>query len=200
MHDTAPDPEGGREGEQEDGRAANSEPDPSSPPPPSGFTRFLVEGPSAAGISRETLIEAVRSLHREREYLRRARDLQLADFQVESTSQREHAEELEERLQRVSQAAEAQAEDLKREVAALRDEMEKLIANRDAILADRDVILADRDAIDADRDAWRARAKRSLPARLRQKLLDLARRLRRSSRKTESSTQPSHTDDRTDGA
>ncbi|GJM23322.1 MAG: hypothetical protein DHS20C15_32370 [Planctomycetota bacterium] len=193
MADSAPSHEGWGEETPEAG--------PSPSAPRSGLTRFLVDGPSSAGISRETLIEAVHALLRERDYLRRARDLQLADFQVESVSQREHAEELEQRLQQETRASQEQAEALKREVAALRDEMQKLhreraqlVAGRGEILADRNAILADRDALLVDRDQWRARCKRGLIVRTLRKLRTLA------GGKTEPSARRSPVDDPTRGA
>jgi hypothetical protein len=105
MHDSVP----------EVPRADDRSPEPGPTPPPvhSGLTRFLVEDPSAAGISREALVEAVRALLRERDYLRRVRELALADFELEQKLQREHKEEL----------------------LADRD---ALLADRDALRADRD--------------------------------------------------------------
>lgn len=164
MPDSAPEREGGREAGPEVGASA-------PPPPPSGLTCFVVDGSSSAGISRETLMEAVRALLRERDYLRRARDLQLADFQLEAKTQREHVEELEAHLQQESRASREQAEELERELAALRDEIDMLLRERRELIADR--------------DAWHACATRSLPERVRRKLAKLAGLRFRSSRDTD---------------
>lgn len=118
------------------------------PPVHSGLTRFLVENPSAAGISRETLVEAVRSLLRERDYLRRARDLALADFQLEQKLQSEHTAELEAVQLREAKAHQEQALDLKAELEAHRQEIDALLAERQRLLDDR--------------DAWRRKANLSL--------------------------------------
>ncbi len=160
MHDSAPG--------QDDGRTANPDAAPSGPPPSSGVTRFLVDGPESAGISREALVEAVRALIRERDYLRSARDIQLADFEEEVAGLTEHAAELEESLARETEASRSQADELKRELAALR-------AERDKLLRERDAILADHAAVEADRDLWKSLVKStSLRTRLRQKLEKLA--------------------------
>ena len=156
MADSAP--------EQGGERAAKPDPAPATPPPPSGFTRFLVDGPEAAGISRETLIEAVRALIRERDYLRSARDIQLADFEEEVSGLKEHAAELEERLERETTASQDQADALKRELSAVR-------AERDKLLRERDAVLADHEAVQADRDMWKSCVKsQSLRTRVRETL------------------------------
>ena len=150
----------------------------------SGFTRFLVDGASSASISRETLVEAVRSLLRERDYLRTSRDMALADFKLEAITQKEHAEELEKLLQRETEASRQQADALGRDRAALENEVAKLLRERSEILADREAVRTDRDEILADRDAWRARATRSLAERVRRTLPGLAGRWFRSSGNT----------------
>lgn len=155
MADSAPKHEGRRE--------PISQPDPTSAPTPTGLTRFLVDAPESAGISRETLIEAVRSLIRERDHLRRTRDILVADFQQETRTLNEHADELEERLLAESEAAREQAEELQREVAGLRGEVQKLTRERDEIRADRD-------AVAADRAMWRSLVKNRGARGLRRKL------------------------------
>jgi hypothetical protein len=162
MHDSVP----------EVPRADDSSPEPGPTPPPvhSGLTRFLVEDPSAAGISREALVEAVRALLRERDYLRRVRELALADFELEQKLQREHTEELL-----------ADRDALLADRDALRADRDALLADRDALLADRDALLADRDALRADRDAWQRKTTRSLPNRVMRTLRGLVKRPSRSS-------------------
>jgi hypothetical protein len=173
LHDSAPDLDGARE----------------ASPGPSGLTRFLAEVPASADVSRETLIEAVHALLRERDYLRRARDLQLADFELASSAQRRHAGELEQLLHREAQASREQADGLMREMAALREEVQRL-------LRERDEILADRAAVRADRDAWRTRAEADPAGRFRKKLRRLAGRWSWSTRENGHDTRPSPPDER----
>lgn len=126
------------------------------PPPPSGLTRFLVESPSSAGISREQLVEAVRALIRERDYLREIRDALVSDYEAELLAHREHATELER-----SQAR--QALEQQRTLDALRAEIDALLADRVALLQDR--------------DKWRSRAKHQVGRRLLRRLRALLGRL-----------------------
>lgn len=180
MHDSAP----------EVTRADDSSPDPRPTPPPvhSGLTRFLVEDPSAAGISRETLIEAVRSLLRERDYLRRVRELALADFELEQKLQREHTEELEALQLREARAHQAQAGELREERDALKAQVEahqaqsvELKAALSAHEQELKKLLREREELLADRDAWQRKATRSLPDRVMRTLRSLAKRPSRSS-------------------
>ncbi|MHC4377234.1 MAG: hypothetical protein ACYS26_11600 [Planctomycetota bacterium] len=147
---------------------------PDLPPVHSGLTRFLVENPSAAGISRETLVEAVRSLLRERDYLRRARDLALADFQLEQKLQREHTAQLEALQLREACAHQEQADTLRAErdklqlqVEAHQDQALDLKAELEAHREELDALLAERQELLDDRDAWRDKANLSLKDRVK---------------------------------
>ncbi len=185
MHDSAPDPEGRRDGKPELGPAPS--------PAPSGLTRFLVENPTSAEVSREALVEGVRALLRERDYLRRARDLQHADIELERAAQREHVEQLEQLQVREARAHQEQTESLRRELVALQSEVEMLIRERVEIRVDRD-------ACRADRDEWRARANSSFIVRAGKALLGLAGRVFRTTRKDRGTGTQAHSNDRTQGA
>ncbi|MEM7310306.1 MAG: hypothetical protein AAF682_26760 [Planctomycetota bacterium] len=161
MQDAAPTPEDrdpGSEPEPESDPTPGSCPEPTSP----GLTRFLVDSPSAADVSREALSEAVRSLLRERDYLRRARDLQQADHESQLAEHRSHAEEAKQLRNEERKAFEEQADGLQRELAAHRKQTLALARERDDLLADR--------------DAWRELAERSLWSRVKQNLKDAVRR------------------------
>ena len=114
------------------GEEEEPEPDKSPAPQPSGLTDFLVENPSSAGITREALVEAVQALHREREYLRRARNIQLADFEASMERQRQHSEEVDAARLREAQGHRREVRAHRKEAETLQLELEKLRADRDA--------------------------------------------------------------------
>ena len=180
MHDPAP----------EVPRADDSspEPGPTAPPVHSGLTRFLVEDPSAAGISRETLVEAVRSLLRERDYLRQVRELALADFELDKKLQREHTEELEALQLREARAHQAQADELREKLRELETQVEahqaqstELKAALSAYEQEVETLMREREELLADRDAWQKKATRSLPSRVMRTLRGWVKRSPRSS-------------------
>ena len=138
--------------------------DPRSDPSSSsaeGLVRFLVESPSLAGLTREALSEAVHSLLRERDYLRRARDLQNAEHEADQVEQRRHAEELERLRDEERRAYLEQVDSLRRELIAHQERASTLGREHDELLKDR--------------DAWRARATRSLWNRVTRTLRGLLR-------------------------
>jgi uncharacterized coiled-coil DUF342 family protein len=121
---------------------------------------------------------------RERDYLRRVRELALADFELEQKLQREHTEELladRDALRADRDALRADRDALRADRDALLADRDALRADRDALLADRDALLADRDALRADRDAWQRKTTRSLPNRVMRTLRGLVKRPSRSS-------------------
>lgn len=89
MLDSEYEEEGAREPAHEAGMSlgsANSE--------QSGFTDFLINDPNAPEVSREAMSEAIRSLIRERDYLRKIRDVQQAEHESQLDAHRAQTAEL----------------------------------------------------------------------------------------------------------
>ncbi|MEO0651314.1 MAG: hypothetical protein AAFZ65_11615 [Planctomycetota bacterium] len=132
---------------------ANRPTESSAEPRPSGadstgLVHFLVESTSAAGLTREALVRAVRSLNTEREYLRRVRDQRAADYEGVLRDLRGNVAELEAVLEQQRAA-------YREELRALQAELD---ANRDLLA----VLEQEREVLSRDLDAWRARATRTL--------------------------------------
>ena len=70
----------GEGGQREPQRDGGTSPEPGD----SGLTDFLADDPTNTGLSREALIESVRLLIRERDYLRKIRDVQMAEYRGQS--------------------------------------------------------------------------------------------------------------------
>jgi len=162
------------------GEEEEPEPDKSPAPQPSGLTDFLVENPSSAGITREALVEAVQALHREREYLRRARNIQLADFEASMERQRQHSEEVDAARLREAQGHRREAEGYRCEVRAHRKEAETVKLELAAVRTEIEEVLCERQKLLADRDAWQARANVGMVRYVSRKLREFALRVIRS--------------------